>query len=86
MSVRTRALQELAGFFERHRLRYMVIGGLANTVWGRPRATYDADVKVILGGMSIVEYVERWLEEFAAGLERPDTLARYRQSRALLGL
>jgi hypothetical protein len=101
-------LRDLAAFFELHHVRYMVIGGLANTVWGRPRATYDADVKVILGALTIAEFgelvgrhfafrlpdatafaqraIESWLEEFAAGLARPEILTRYRELRAQLGL
>jgi hypothetical protein len=35
------ALASLAQLLERHQLAYMVIGGLANAVWGEPRATLD---------------------------------------------
>ena len=29
----------LCDFFDQHGIRFMLIGGLANAVWGRPRAT-----------------------------------------------
>ena len=65
MSSKTEALEKLRAFFEKHRIRYMVIGGLANMVWGRPRLTYDADA-----------YVLDWLKGSADCMERPEILAR----------
>ncbi|MFZ5916017.1 MAG: hypothetical protein ACOYZ7_03715 [Chloroflexota bacterium] len=43
---------------EKENIPYMVIGGVANAIWGRPRVTYDADLKVILRERSIVEFGE----------------------------
>ncbi len=40
------ALREAVEFLEERGIPYMVIGGLANLVWGVPRATLDADVAV----------------------------------------
>jgi predicted nucleotidyltransferase len=40
------ALASLARLLEQHQLDYMVIGGLANAVWGEPRATLDIDVTI----------------------------------------
>ncbi len=76
MSSKTEALEKLRAFFEKHRIRYMVIGGLANMVWGRPRLQYDADAYA---------YVLGWLKESADALERPEILARYRRLRARVG-
>jgi hypothetical protein len=52
------ALVILKAFLEQRAIRYMVIGGLANSVWGQPRFTADADVVVLLGDRSIAEFVE----------------------------
>jgi hypothetical protein len=50
------ALRLVKGFLDAHHIRYMVIGGIANALWGRLRATEDADVKVLTGGMSAAEF------------------------------
>ena len=52
------AIAILKDFLEEHDIRYMVIGGVANSVWGRPRATTDADLVLLLEGRSIAEFVE----------------------------
>lgn len=44
MTVLERALTDLARLFAESRIPYMVIGGMANAVWGEPRATLDIDV------------------------------------------
>lgn len=39
-------LARVAEVLERASVRYMVIGGFANLVWGEPRTTMDLDVTV----------------------------------------
>lgn len=41
-------LSVLMGILERSGLAYALTGSLASTAWGRPRATYDADVVIDL--------------------------------------
>jgi hypothetical protein len=41
-----RVLTTFAGFFERERIRYALIGGLAVHAWGRVRPTQDVDFAV----------------------------------------
>jgi hypothetical protein len=60
----------------------MVIGGLANTVWGRPRATYDADVKAILDGLSIAQFGDLVGQHFAFRV--PDAVAFAQRAYVLL--
>ena len=43
-----RALAKAVDYLESHDYRYAVIGGIANQWWGRPRFTYDVDIKVIV--------------------------------------
>jgi hypothetical protein len=38
MQKQLEALQEVSDFLNRHNIRHLVIGGIANAVWGRPRA------------------------------------------------
>ena len=41
-----KALLDLATLLDQNKIQYMVIGGMANAKWGRPRATLDIDVTV----------------------------------------
>ena len=52
------ALRRAVQFLEREGIPFVVVGGLANAVWGEPRATRDVDLKVYIG--------ERTAQEFAA--------------------
>jgi predicted nucleotidyltransferase len=42
------ALHEAVALLEKHGYRYAVIGGIAVSTWGRTRATYDVDLKVLV--------------------------------------
>ncbi len=43
------ALQSIASFLEGENISYMVIGGIANSIYGNPRQTFDIDIKIYLG-------------------------------------
>lgn len=51
------ALREVKTFLDRNGIRHFVFGGIANAVWGRPRATRDADFKVLIGDRTIGDFV-----------------------------
>ncbi|MBN2346972.1 MAG: nucleotidyltransferase [Candidatus Aminicenantes bacterium] len=40
------ALIAICRFLQRQKIPYMVIGGMANAVWGEPRATLDIDITI----------------------------------------
>jgi len=42
------ALVRVARFLDRHAVPYMIIGGVANLVWGISRATVDIDMSGLL--------------------------------------
>jgi Nucleotidyltransferase of unknown function (DUF6036) len=42
------ALQIIVRFFESQRIPYMLVGGLANSIYGIPRQTFDIDIKLVL--------------------------------------
>ena len=48
MTALERAVGSIAKFLEDHRIPYMVIGGIANLVWGEPRSTLDVDATVLV--------------------------------------
>ncbi len=65
------ALRQVVAFLDRHHIPYMVIGGLANAVWGEARLTQDADFKVSIGDQSLEEFrrlVTRRFEERETGV------------------
>ncbi len=39
-------LQDVFKFFQQHKVRYMVIGGVASVIYGVPRATFDLDILI----------------------------------------
>ena len=46
MNLLDQALVKIANFLSDNSIPYMVIGGLANAVWGNPRSTIDIDVSI----------------------------------------
>jgi len=51
------ALHEVHAFLDQHGIRHFIIGGIANAIWGRPRATQDVDFKALIGEHTIAEFV-----------------------------
>jgi hypothetical protein len=66
MSALESALLGLARFLEERDIPYMVIGGLANAVWGEPRATLDIDVTVWVEDREIAAVVGELTSAFRA--------------------
>src|SRR3972149_1027432 len=58
------ALRQVVSFLVEERIPYMVIGGLANAVWGQPRLTHDADFKVSLGDQPLSDFRIKVLARF----------------------
>ncbi len=42
------SIHKAIGLLEKHDYRYAIIGGIAVSTWGRTRATYDIDIKVLV--------------------------------------
>ncbi len=70
------ALREVKAFLDQHAVRHLVIGGIANAVWGRPRATRDADFKVLIGERTIGEFVTLVGTQFKFRVPDPVAFAR----------
>jgi predicted nucleotidyltransferase len=56
MIFQVRVLQKVIAFLEEYGIPFVVIGGIANAERGRPRATEDADLKVLVKGRTISEF------------------------------
>lgn len=41
------ALKTVVKFLEARKIPYMVIGGIANSIYGNPRQTFDIDIKIL---------------------------------------
>ena len=46
MTALDRAIHEIAGVLDSLHVDYAIVGGIANAIWGEPRATIDVDVTV----------------------------------------
>lgn len=76
MQKQLEALHEVTEFLDQHRIPHLVIGGIANAIWGRPRATQDADFKVLIGERSISEFVTLVKTQFEFRVSDPVTFAK----------
>lgn len=76
MQAQLQALQEVQTFLKSQGIDYFVIGGLANAVWGRPRATQDADFKVLPGSLTIGDFVELLATQFQFRVSEPISFVR----------
>ena len=82
MSQLEQALIAVVRFLDEHRVPYMVIGGIANILWGIPRTTLDVDLTIWIPDEKIPEFVREVGERFSC---RPpgDPVAFSRETRVL---
>ncbi len=66
-----KALLDIAALFEKHKIEYMVIGGLANAKWGQPRATLDIDITVWVSDNEIKNVVSMLEGSYTLLVEKP---------------
>jgi len=75
------ALKQVVDFLVEHEIPYMVIGGLANSIWGEARFTRDADLKVSIGDRPLEDFRALVHQTFA---ERETGIPTHRQSAHIL--
>lgn len=61
----SKALESVIAFLSERGIPYMIIGGVANTIWGRNRATHDVDFKISID-VPLGEFRKIVLEHFPA--------------------
>lgn len=71
MTLQEQALVRLARSLSDDTVPYMVIGGVANAVWGEPRVTLDIDVTVGLPLSDVDRLVDCLAPHFAPLVEKP---------------
>lgn len=75
------ALLEVTGVLERIGVRYMLIGGLAVSLWGEPRSTLDVDVTVWVPAEDLQHAITELCSRLRAIPEDPSEFVR--QTRVL---
>jgi hypothetical protein len=76
MTLLERAVVEIAAALESMRIDYMVVGGIANAVWGDPRATIDVDVTVAVENPGLSAAIAGLGRLFKAAVPDPDAFVR----------
>jgi hypothetical protein len=71
MTLQQDALIGLATFLDAARVPYMIIGGMANIVWGEPRATIDIDVTVWVPEREVPTFVGQLGESYRILIDAP---------------
>jgi predicted nucleotidyltransferase len=52
------ALKPIIDFLESRSIPYMLIGGLASSIYGQPRQTFDIDIKIVMDEGKMPSFVE----------------------------
>ncbi len=81
MTVQEEALVSLARLLDAHGVEYIVVGGLANAVWGEPRATIDIDIIVWVADDALAPFLE--MLGTSLSLVAQDALAFARETRVV---
>ncbi|MGQ0812055.1 MAG: nucleotidyltransferase [Nitrospiraceae bacterium] len=76
MTTLERALREIVAFLETQRVSYMVIGGIANLVWGTPRTTVDVDITLKVSDSTRHAFIREVSRSFTVRAKDPDVFVR----------
>jgi len=72
MNLQEEALASISLELERRGVPYMIIGGLANAIWGEPRATLDVDVTVWVPKDRLSAVITDLCASFRGLVDRPE--------------
>jgi hypothetical protein len=76
-----RAIHDIANTLESLGIEYAIVGGIANAIWGEPRATIDVDVTVAVDDSDLATTVPASAGNFRAAVFDP--VAFVQQTRVL---
>lgn len=76
MTLIERAVVEIAAALESMKIDYMIVGGIANAVWGEPRATIDVDVTVTVENLDLSATIAGLGRVFKTAVSDPDAFVR----------
>jgi hypothetical protein len=81
MTALDRAIDAITRVLESLHIEYAVVGGIANAVWGEPRATLDVDVTISVEDDVLSETVAAIAKHFRTAVAEPTPFVR--QTRVL---
>jgi predicted nucleotidyltransferase len=64
MNVLEQSLRQITAFLRREQIPYMLIGGMANMVWGKSRLTQDLDISLLCRDENIPVFIEKLNKKF----------------------
>lgn len=70
------SLQRVVEFLETQKVQYVVIGGLANLVWGEPRTTADIDLTVDVATLGVEKFTSATSDIGIPLVEDPASFAK----------
>jgi hypothetical protein len=76
-----RAIQDITGVLEALHVDYAIVGGIANAIWGEPRATIDVDVTVSVSENELETVIRAIGDQLRPAVSNP--LAFVHQTRVL---
>ncbi|MDQ3489142.1 MAG: nucleotidyltransferase [Acidobacteriota bacterium] len=76
MTIQEDAIGEITSFLEREAVPYMIIGGIANLIWGEPRATLDVDVTVLVPPGAVEDFIASVAREYTILVSDPEQFVR----------
>jgi predicted nucleotidyltransferase len=76
-----RAIHDVTSILESLHIGYMIVGGIANSIWGEPRATVDVDVSVAVDEADIPRMVQQLAARFEVAVS--DAVAFVERTRVL---
>jgi hypothetical protein len=65
------ALRDIQDFLRNKGIPYMIIGGIANLVWGEPRTTLDIDITVYVPQKEIENFIDEIGRRFRILVDNP---------------
>lgn len=71
MSQLEQALIGVIRFLNEHQVPYMIIGGIANAVWGIPRTTLDVDLTVLVAEENLDTFLRSLVRVFHSRVSDP---------------
>ncbi len=68
----TSAIKDITEFLDNLKMPYMLIGGIANSIHGEPRYTYDIDIKIkFISEKNVSDLIENLRNSFIIKIENP---------------
>jgi hypothetical protein len=81
MTLLDRAIHAITQVLDSQRIEYAIVGGIANAVWGEPRATIDVDVTVAVDDNDLPTTIPAIAAHFCPAVADPADFVR--QTRVL---